>query len=112
MRSIFLAMILITAAFFIALAQGFVSTSRSPVSDQSYSQSPTSQPYGQQSVMPESPPSATQPPATAQRYGMAAAGGAENCGTPDEFKVCPPLPRHPLPYYPDNRPDCGSCRVQ
>ena len=29
----------------------------------------------------------------------------ENCGTPDEFKACPPLPRHPLPYYPANRHD-------
>jgi hypothetical protein len=29
--------------------------------------------------------------------------GGENCGTPDEPKACPPLPRHPLPYYPDNR---------
>jgi len=26
--------------------------------------------------------------------------GGENCGTPDEPKGCPPLPRHPLPYYP------------
>jgi hypothetical protein len=23
--------------------------------------------------------------------------GGENCGTPDNFKPCPPLPRHPLP---------------
>jgi hypothetical protein len=28
--------------------------------------------------------------------------GGENCGTPDEPKACPPLPRHPLPYYPGN----------
>jgi hypothetical protein len=27
--------------------------------------------------------------------------GEENCGTPYEPKACPPLPRHPLPYYPD-----------
>ena len=27
----------------------------------------------------------------------------ENCGTPFDFKACPPLPRHPLPYYPANR---------
>jgi hypothetical protein len=107
MRSILLAMTLMTAASPIALAQGFVSTTQSPASNQSYNQSRTSQPYGQQSVMPESPP-----PATAQRYGMASAVGAENCGTPDEFKACPPSPRHPLPYYPENRPDCGSCRVQ
>ena len=28
----------------------------------------------------------------------------ENCGTPDEPKPCPPMPRVPLPYYPANRP--------
>lgn len=27
----------------------------------------------------------------------------DNCGTPDEPKACPPMPRHPLPYYPANR---------
>jgi hypothetical protein len=111
MRSILLAMTLITAASPIALAQGFVSTTKGPTSNQSYSQAPTSQAYSQPSAMPESPPP-TQPPATTQRYGMASTGGGENCGTPEEFKACPPLPRHPLPYYPPNRPDCGSCRVQ
>jgi hypothetical protein len=34
---------------------------------------------------------------------MAAQPGAENCGTPDEPKSCPPMPRHPLPYYPANK---------
>jgi hypothetical protein len=29
--------------------------------------------------------------------------GGENCGTPDEPKACPPMPRHPLPYYPANK---------
>lgn len=29
--------------------------------------------------------------------------GGENCGTPYEPKGCPPLPRHPLPYYPGDR---------
>lgn len=29
--------------------------------------------------------------------------GGENCGTPDEPRGCPPLPRHPLPYYPGDR---------
>ena len=29
--------------------------------------------------------------------------GGEDCGTPDEPKGCPPLPRHPLPYYPGER---------
>jgi hypothetical protein len=27
----------------------------------------------------------------------------ENCGTPDEPRPCPPLPRNPLPYFPPNR---------
>lgn len=34
---------------------------------------------------------------------MASQSGGENCGTPDEPKACPPLPRHPLPYYPANK---------
>ena len=25
-----------------------------------------------------------------------------NCGTPDEPKACPPMPRRPLAYYPEN----------
>ena len=27
----------------------------------------------------------------------------ENCGTPDQPKACPPMPRRPLAYYPENR---------
>ena len=27
----------------------------------------------------------------------------ENCGTPDDPKPCPPLPRVPLQYYPANK---------
>lgn len=27
----------------------------------------------------------------------------ENCGTPDEPKPCPPMPRVPLQYYPENK---------
>jgi len=27
----------------------------------------------------------------------------ENCGTPDEPRPCPPMPRHPLKYFPANR---------
>jgi hypothetical protein len=37
-------------------------------------------------------------------YASGQASASENCGTPDEPKSCPPLPRHPLPYYPGNRP--------
>ena len=29
--------------------------------------------------------------------------GSENCGTPDEPKGCPPMPRVPLNYYPGDR---------
>ena len=29
---------------------------------------------------------------------------SENCGTPDEPKACPPLPRHNLAVYPGDRP--------
>lgn len=28
----------------------------------------------------------------------------ENCGTPDEPKACPPMPRKALDYYPGPRP--------
>ncbi len=33
----------------------------------------------------------------------ASAAGRENCGTPDEFRPCPPMPRVPLREYPANR---------
>jgi hypothetical protein len=26
-----------------------------------------------------------------------------NCGTPETFKKCPPMPRHPLQHYPAYR---------
>ena len=29
--------------------------------------------------------------------------GEENCGTPDNFRPCPPLPHQPLTYYPGDR---------
>jgi len=28
---------------------------------------------------------------------------SENCGTPDEPKACPPMPRRPLQQYPANK---------
>jgi len=37
-------------------------------------------------------------------YARGPAVSGENCGTPDDPKPCPQLPRHPLPYYPGNRP--------
>jgi hypothetical protein len=54
---------------------------------------------GNMSNMGNMPDRATMPPAGQ----MAGRTGGENCGTPDEPKPCPPLPRHPLPYYPANR---------
>ena len=36
-------------------------------------------------------------------YSAAAATNTENCGTPFDFKACPPMPRRPLAYYPANR---------
>jgi hypothetical protein len=33
----------------------------------------------------------------------ASAGGQDNCGTPDEPKACPPMPRRALNYYPANK---------
>jgi hypothetical protein len=49
------------------------------------------------------PPHATNAPPPASQYSGGSAATSENCGTPDEPKPCPPLPRHPLPYYPANR---------
>jgi hypothetical protein len=40
------------------------------------------------------------PPASSR---MAGQPDPNNCGTPDEPKPCPPMPRHPLPYYPANK---------
>jgi hypothetical protein len=41
-------------------------------------------------------------PASAAQPGNRA-DNAENCGTPSDFKACPPLPRHPLQTYPGPR---------
>jgi hypothetical protein len=57
---------------------------------------------------PPGPPPPPPPPPYAGRPGPYASGGPaysqENCGTPDEPKPCPPMPRVPLQYYPGNRP--------
>ena len=52
------------------------------------------------------PPGYGGPPPPQYRSGPPSGGQAyntENCGTPDEPKACPPMPRVPLPYYPANR---------
>ena len=59
--------------------------------------------YAQGSAQPSTPPADYQ-------GGRTTAGGwvtrpldPANCGTPDEPRPCPPMPRHPLPYFPENR---------
>ena len=42
-------------------------------------------------------------PATPSRSAMNSQPDPENCGTPDEPKTCPPMPRRPLRTYPENR---------
>lgn len=42
-------------------------------------------------------------PATPSRSAMNSQPDPENCGTPDEPKACPPMPRRPLQAYPENR---------
>ncbi len=60
--------------------------------------------YGQPGAPPPMNPS-MQPTTTAMGAPpqMAMHQNGENCGTPDDFKACPPLPRHALPYYPPNK---------
>ena len=41
--------------------------------------------------------------APAASAGPSAKQGSENCGTPDEFKACPPMPRHPMQTYPAHK---------
>ena len=64
-----------------------------------YAQSPPSSstaPGGGYTGAPPPPP----PPASTR---MAGQPDPSNCGTPDDPKPCPPMPRHPLPYYPSNK---------
>jgi hypothetical protein len=54
------------------------------------------------------PPTAPTPSAPPYARNAGPGGGtqaysAENCGTPDEPKPCPPMPRVPLQDYPANR---------
>ena len=57
-----------------------------------------------------SAPHGAQPPLPAYQGGRTTDSGwttrpldPPNCGTPDEPRPCPPMPRHPLPYFPENR---------
>jgi hypothetical protein len=65
--------------------------------------------YAQGYAQPSAPPGA-RPPPPAYQGGRATPSGwdtrpldPENCGTPDAPRPCPPMPRHPLPYFPTNR---------
>ena len=42
-------------------------------------------------------------PAMPSRTAMSGQPDPENCGTPDEPKACPPMPRRALNTYPANR---------
>jgi len=43
------------------------------------------------------------PAAQSQSSRAGGPAGAENCGTPDEFRPCPPMPRVPFKTFPGNR---------
>jgi hypothetical protein len=65
---------------------------------------PGAYPAGPPGAYPAGPPPA--PPPYARHPGPApddAATNPNNCGTPDEPKPCPPMPRHPLTHYPPNK---------
>jgi hypothetical protein len=69
--------------------------------------------YAQGYAQPSAPPGARPPPPAYQAPPASRGGQAsgwvtrppdpENCGTPDEPRPCPPMPRHPLKYFPANR---------
>ena len=42
-------------------------------------------------------------PSSASGGSAASSAARENCGTPDEFRPCPPMPRVPLREFPGNR---------
>jgi len=73
-----------------------------PVHAQPYGSPPGSYPPS-----PPPPPGQSPPPSPSVGRPRPYAGGQayspENCGTPDEPKPCPPMPRVPLQYYPANR---------
>jgi hypothetical protein len=68
-----------------------------PANAQGYSYPPG---YYQPGTPPPPPPPYAGRP---RPYPRGPAYSPENCGTPDEPKPCPPMPRVPLQYYPANR---------
>lgn len=55
-------------------------------------------------MAPSNAPAMAGAPAASSAAPTSSPSSGENCGTPDAFKPCPPLPRHPLAYYPGDRP--------
>jgi hypothetical protein len=68
---------------------------------------PTSPPPGAPPGSTVSPVAPGNPPPEAVQGNDSARNVAQpdpnNCGTPDEPKACPPIPRHALNYYPQNK---------
>jgi hypothetical protein len=94
MRSIILATALVALAP-AAIAQTYAPGTQAPPQGTTYS------PNGSQP--PISAPSAPGAPAMQSQNVNQSQTDPNNCGTPDEPKTCPPMPRHPLNYYPPNR---------
>jgi hypothetical protein len=83
------------------LAQAQPHTTPTPAYSASPGYAPSAPPPGYSQA---GPPSGARPYAQAQgSYAGNQATNTENCGTPDEPKPCPPMPRVPLPYYPANK---------
>jgi hypothetical protein len=49
----------------------------------------------------------SQGPAPANPAPLMAAPSPDNCGTPDEPKACPAMPRHALKHYPAKKQSSG-----
>jgi hypothetical protein len=59
--------------------------------------------YAQGSAQPSAPPAAYQGGRTTASGWTTRPPDPGNCGTPDEPRPCPPMPRNPLQYFPANR---------
>lgn len=93
---------------YLLLALPLIATACSDGSDPRYSQGYSGGPsYSSHYTSPEGyGPSYSQRPSYASGYASPNQGysrqyyNGENCGTPDQPRGCPPLPRRPLAYYP------------
>ena len=70
---------------------------------QTYPPTPPSQSYRSTALAPHGYQNPAPPGYESRAQSAMNQPNPENCGTPDEPKACPPLPRHPLAYYPPNR---------